>query len=143
MMRGVFVMAALVATLALPAAAQALSQEQVNAQLRADPEIWASLTALATARELARRCDSLDERTVRGRMHVVGLYNRARGFGATRAQIMAFVEDPGERRHLRAEVMDWFASHGLRDGDPEPGFCALGRQQIAARTLAGSFLAAR
>ena len=135
--------ALLLAALALPAQAQDLSQAQVNERLRGDSEIWTSLTALAIARELARRCDALDERTVRGRMHVLGLYNRARGLGASRSQILAFVEDEGEKARLRAEVLAWFATRGLRDGDAQPGFCALGQQQIAERTLAGSFLAER
>jgi hypothetical protein len=142
-MRRAVLTAALTAALALPAGAQALTQAQANALLRGDAEIWGSLTALAIAREVARRCDAIDERTVRGRMHVVGLYNRARGLGASRAQIMAFIDDEAEKARLRTEVTAWFAARGLRENAAAEGFCALGRQEIAARTLAGSFLAAR
>lgn len=128
---------------AAPAAAQATTQAQANALLRGDPEIWGSLTAMAIAREVGRRCPTIDERTMRGRMHVIGLYNRARGLGATRSQIMAFVDDEAEKARLRTEVTAWFAARGLREGSPAEGFCALGRQEIAAGTLAGSFMSAR
>lgn len=133
---------------AAPAAAQATiqapaTQAQANALLRGDPEIWSSLTAMAIAREVARRCPSLDERTFRGRMHAFGLFNRARGLGASRAQIMAFIDDEGEKAHLRREVTAWFAARGLREGSAPAGFCTLGQAEIAARTLAGSFLATR
>jgi hypothetical protein len=142
-MRWAFLALALAAALAAPAAAQATTQAEANAMLRNDPEIWGSLTAMAIAREIARRCEALDERTLRGRMHVIGLYNRARGLGASRSQIMAFIDDEAEKARLRAEVTAWFAARGLRPDDPPEGFCALGRQEIAAGTLAGSFLAAR
>lgn len=142
-MRRAVLTVALVGALALPAGAQALDQAQANALMRGDAEIWGSLTALAIAREVARRCEAIDERTVRGRMHVVGLYNRARGLGASRSQILAFIDDEGEKARLRAEVTAWFAARGLGEGDGPEGFCALGRAEIAGRTLAGSFLAAR
>jgi hypothetical protein len=140
---GAFLLAVALLTAAPAAAQPPRSQAQANALLRADPEIWSSLTALAVAREVARRCPTLDERTMRGRMHVLGLYNRARALGASRAQIMAFIDDEAEKARLRAEVTSWFAARGLREGMPETGFCTLGRTEISGRTLAGSFLAAR
>jgi hypothetical protein len=145
-MRGLVTLAlvaALLGPVAAPVAAQDAAQAQANAALRADPEIWGSLTALAIARELGRRCATLEERTFRGRTHVVGLYNRARGLGFSRAQIMAFIDDDAEKARLRAEVTQWFAARGLREGGPSEGFCALGREQIAGGTLAGTFLRAR
>lgn len=141
-MKGLLTLA-MVALLAGPAGAQATTQAQANAALRGDAEIWGSLTALAIARELGRRCATLEERTFRGRAHVVGLYNRARGLGFSRQQIMAFIDDEAEKARLRGEVTQWFAARGLREGDPAEGFCALGREQIAGGTLAGTFLRAR
>lgn len=137
--------ALLAVTLAAPLAAPAQSntQSQVNTALRADAEIWNSLTALAIARELGDRCPSIEARTLRGRTHVLGLYNRARALGYTRQQIVAFIDDRDEKARLRTEVTAWFAARGLREGAAAQGFCDLGQREISTGTLAGSFLRAR
>jgi len=122
---------------------QAPTQEQANAALRADPTIWNSLTAMAIAREVGDRCPTMETRTMRGRTHVLGLYNHARGLGYSRQQIMTFIDDRTEKARLRAEVTAWFAQRGLREGAAAEGFCALGRTEISTGTLAGSFLRAR
>lgn len=130
--------------LGTPAVAQARGQSEVNAALRADPRIWNGLFALAIAREVSNRCDGpVEARTFRGRTHVLGLFNHARGLGFSRAEIEAFVDDEGEKAHLRAQVVQWFAQHGLSEGSAPARFCDLGRAEIAAGTFAGSFLRAR
>jgi hypothetical protein len=137
----VLVALALVAPTLAPA--QATTQAQANAALRADPTIWNSLTALAIAREVGDRCPSIEARTLRGRTHVLSLYNHARGLGYSRQQIMTFIDDRAEKARLRTEVTAWFAARGLREGAAADGFCALGRTEISTGTLAGSFLRAR
>lgn len=133
--------AALAAAPAIPAAAT--TQAEANAGMRADGQIWGGLTALAIAREIGNRCPSIEARTFSGRAYVVTLYNRARSLGYSRAQIMAFVDDEGEKARLRREVTAWFAARGLREGSDPEGFCRVGRDEIAGGTLAGSFLRAR
>lgn len=139
-MRGVLATAL---ALALAGPALGSTQAEANAALRADAEIWGGLMALAIAREVSDRCPGLEARTFRGQTFVLGLYNRARGLGYPRAQIMAFIDDEAEKARLRTEVTAWFAARGLREGAAPDGFCTLGQAEIAGQTLAGSFLRAR
>jgi len=132
--------AALLALALLAAPAHAETQAEANAALRADPEVWSGLMALAIANEVSERCPSLEARMFRGRTYVLGLYNRARSLGYPRAQILAFIDDEGEKARLRREVTAWFAARDLTESSDQAGFCALGRDEIAGQTLAGSFL---
>lgn len=135
--------AALSLGLAAGAAAQATTQAEVNAALRADPQIWTSFVAMAAAREIRDRCPTIDSRDFRARAHVLSLYNRARGMGYSRAQIMAFIDDEGEKARLRAETIAWFGRNGVQVSDGADAFCALGQAQIAQGTQTGSYLRAR
>lgn len=132
----------LAGALALAAPAAAATQDEANAALRGDAEIWGGLMALAIAREVADRCPTLEARTFRGQTFVLGLYNRARDLGYPRGQILAFIDDEGEKARLRREVTEWFAARGLSESSDPQGFCTLGQAEIAADTLAGSFLRA-
>jgi len=134
--------AALILSL-LAAPAWATPQAQVNAALRADPAIWGTMQAMAIAREIDRRCDTIERRSLRARAQLLSLYNRARALGYTRTQIEGFIDDEAEKARLRAEVLRWFGSRGLAADAPAEGFCALGRAEIAAGTPAGSYLRAR
>lgn len=134
---------ALSLALAVGAPAQATTQAEVNAALRADAQIWDAFVAMAAAREISSRCAGIEAREFRARTHVVSLYNRARSMGFTRPQIMAFIDDEGEKARLRAATIAWFGQNGVRVSDGAEAFCALGRSQIAQGTQTGSYLRAR
>lgn len=129
--------------LLLASPALATPQEQINATLGGDAELWAGLRALAIADEIRNNCpEGIEARTLRATSRVLDLYNRARSYGYSRAEIRAFqVHDTTETR-MRAEVGAYFAQNGVRVGVTET-YCALGRSEIAAGTPAGELLRAR
>ncbi|MCB1390699.1 MAG: DUF5333 domain-containing protein [Rhodobacteraceae bacterium] len=128
--------------LGLAAPAIAASQDEINATLSADTEIWQGLFALAVGDQIRTHCDSIDVRTIRTTGFVYSLYNRARDYGYSRAEIRAFQTADSTEARMRAEVQAYFALHGVREGAPET-YCALGRSEIASGTQAGELLRAR
>ena len=132
--------AALMLAVAVPAGAT--TQDQVNATLGADADLWRGLFALALADQIRTRCDTIEARTLRSTAFVLSLYNRARDHGFTRDQIRAFQRADSTEARMTAEVMAYFASNGVREGEAET-YCALGRAEIAAGTQAGELLRAR
>ena len=131
-----------VATLGLAAPAHATSQDEINATLQGDAEIWSGLRWLAIADELRNNCDSIEARTFRTTGFVLGLYNRARDHGFSRQEIRAFQTADSTETRMRAEVSAYFAQHGVREGAPDT-YCALGLSEIAAGSQAGELLRAR
>ncbi len=133
----------LAAGLGLSAPARANpTQDQINATLAADPQIWQGLFALALADEIRNHCEAIEARTLRATSFVYGLYNRARDHGYSRDQIRAFQRADSTEARMRTEVMAYFTQHGVREGVPD-SYCALGRSEIAAGSQAGELLRAR
>jgi hypothetical protein len=137
------VMALMAGPLVGAASAQASPQTQVNATLRQDARIHASLLAAGIAVAIAERCPAITSRDLRIRTDALGLVNHARGLGYSLSQVRAFVDDRAEKDRMRAQVRDWFAARGLRDSDPADGFCALGRQQMAENAPAARYMRAQ
>jgi len=132
---------ALAATLfAAPLAAA--TQEEINATLGADTEIWNGLFAIAVADQIRENCDSIHARTFRATRFIYGLYSQARDYGYSRQEIQAFQHDDAVGDRMRAEVMAYFAEHGVRAGAPDT-YCALGVAEISADSPAGHLLRAR
>ncbi len=137
-----FLIATLMAGLALTTPAQAATQAEINATLGADAELWQGLFAVALADEIRTQCPTIEARTIRATTFVYGLYSRARDYGYSRAEIRAFqVADSTETR-MRAEIGAYVAQHGVREGASET-YCALGLAEIAAGSQAGELLRAR
>jgi len=134
--------AAASAALGLATPAMATPQDQINATLAADAQLWQGLFALAVADEIRKHCDQVEARTMRATSAVWGLYNRARGYGFSRQEIRAFQTADSTEARMRAEVLAYFAANGVREGAPDT-YCALGRSEIAAGTQAGELLRAR
>jgi hypothetical protein len=125
-----------------PAQARTQSQAQVNETLRADREIWDGLFWMAVAHELRRVCSTIDARMLRALPYANALYDRARGYGYTRAQIKDFIEDEAEVARMRVEVLRYLTANGVREG-VEDTYCARGRVEIAAESRAGQLIRAR
>ncbi|WP_127104066.1 DUF5333 domain-containing protein [Pararhodobacter zhoushanensis] len=134
--------AVVAATLGIAAPVQATSQEEINATLQADPQIWRDLFSLAVADEIRKNCETIEARTLRATGFVLGLYNEARSRGYSRQEIRAFQTADSTETRMRAEVMAYFAEHGVREGAPDT-YCALGLSEIAAGSQAGELLRAR
>tara|TARA_R110002124_G_scaffold54062_3_gene154272 strand:- start:3353 stop:3775 length:423 start_codon:yes stop_codon:yes gene_type:complete len=120
----------------------AAPQEEINATLGADTEIWNGLFAIALADQIRENCDSISARNFRAMRFIYGLYGRAREYGYSRQDIQAFQRDDAVGDRMRAEVMAYFAENGVREGASET-YCALGLAEISADTPAGNLLRAR
>lgn len=132
----------LLAMLAIPAAAQGLTQAQVNQTLRDHPQISAGLFTVAFATAIRDICPSIDGRFFRGLSFVNTLQDQAIELGFTRAQIRAFVEDEAEVARMYDRVRAHAAERGASEDEPET-VCALGRAEIAANTEVGRLLRQR
>ena len=122
--------------------AVATTQDEINATLSGDAELWAGLRALAIADEIRNNCPEVEARTLRATSRVLELYNRAREYGYSRDQIRAFQRADSTEARMRREVLAYFAQNGVREGVSET-YCALGRSEIASGTPAGTLLRAR
>jgi len=140
MIRGLSASALALTLLALPVTAA--TQDEINATLSGDAELWAGLFSLAVADQIRENCDSLEVRTLRTTAFVYDLYGQARDYGYSRREIRAFQTADATEARMRAEVAAYFAQHGVRAGDPET-YCALGLSEIAAGSQAGELLRAR
>ncbi|GAB4263538.1 MAG: DUF5333 domain-containing protein [Pararhodobacter sp.] len=133
---------ALIAALSVGAPALAVSQDEINATLAGDAAIWSGLFTLAVADQIRTHCPTIEAREFRATRFVWTLYNAARAYGYSRQEIRAFQTHDSTEARLRAEVMAYFAEHGVREGEPET-YCALGLTEISAGTQAGELLRAR
>lgn len=137
---------ALVAAVAILApgmvGAQARTQAEVNAALRADPEIFNGLFVMGIAHGIRDTCPTIEARMLRGHSMALSLYNRARSLGYSYNEIRAFLRDQENKDDLREIVIAYYNERGARVEQPET-ICALGLAEIAAGTPAGALLRAR
>ncbi|MEZ5751041.1 MAG: DUF5333 domain-containing protein [Paracoccaceae bacterium] len=133
---------ALVGTAALTAPVHGATQDEINATLAADPQVWQGLYALALADQIRTNCPTISARTLAATSFVWNVYSRARDHGFSRDEIRAFQVHPSTEARLRAEIGAYFTQHGVREGQPET-YCTLGQAEIAAGTEAGELLRAR
>jgi hypothetical protein len=134
--------AAALLSLAPAPAAQAATQDEINATLGADTELWQGLFWLAVADEIRKNCDQMDARMLRAVSYVSDMYDRARSYGFSRQEIRGFQTADSTEVRMRADVGAYFAQNGVREGDADT-YCALGRAEIAAGSPAGHLLRAR
>ncbi len=127
---------------AATAAAAAQSQADVNTSLRSDPEIYNGLFSMAVADQIRRHCEAIDARMIRAISFARSLERRARALGYSEPQIRAFLDSRDEKDRMRAEVLRYFETRGVREGEPET-YCALGRAEIARNSQAGALLRTR
>jgi hypothetical protein len=135
-MRAVLPMLSLLVVIGASASA-ATTQAEVNAALRGNPAVYDGLFTAGLIKHIVDTCPSVEGPSRLSRTtFFLGLYNRARGMGFSRAQIEAFVEDKSEQDHLRALVKAHLEKQGVA-ADKEDSVCAYARAQIAARTELG------
>ncbi|MFA5581396.1 MAG: DUF5333 domain-containing protein [Paracoccaceae bacterium] len=89
-----------------------------------------------------KNCSSISARKLVAFQKLYALRDHALSQGYSRAQIESFVDDRAEKARLRAIASDYLARAGARDG-VEDSYCAIGRAEIANRTLTGVLLRAR
>ena len=122
------------AVLASPAAAlDPLSQEKY---------INDRLIAARIADRIRRTCPTIDGRILYAYGEARKLKSYAQKKGYSNAQIDAFLDNRQEKDRIYAVAEDYLKRKGARADDPQ-SFCAVGRQEIANRSVIGSLLVAK
>ncbi|ARC37581.1 hypothetical protein A6J80_15480 [Paracoccus yeei] len=122
------------AVLASPAAAlEPLSQEKY---------INDRLIAARIADRIRRTCPTIDGRILYAYGEARKLKSYAQKKGYSNAQIDAFLDNRQEKDRIYAVAEDYLKRKGARADDPQ-SFCAVGRQEIANRSVIGSLLVAK
>lgn len=122
------------ALLASPAAAlEPLSQEKY---------INDRLIAARIADRVRRTCPTIDGRILYAYGEARKLKSYARNKGYSNAQIDAFLDSKPDKKRIYAVAEDYLTRKGAKPGDAQ-SFCAIGRQEIANKTIIGSLLVAK
>ena len=107
--------------------------------LSKETEISEGLIAAGLAIELARVCDDLDVRMVRGALFLRGLEQRASQMGYSDAEIDEYIDDSAEKARLESVARARLAQMGAVTSDPST-YCAIGRSEISKDTVVGRLL---
>ena len=126
---GMIRLAALIALLAAPAAAD----------IADEPDITARLLIAGEVDILRRQCPEVEARRVQGTAYLMGIANLAMSKGYSRAEIEAYVENEAEEARLRKIVRQRLRAKGARRGDVA-AHCAVARAEMAAGTQVGRLL---
>ena len=129
----------LIAALAIPVAAAAATAKPA---LRDVPEIEETLFTVALANEVARKCDRIDARRLKGYRILFDLRARANQLGYSDSEIRAYVESDSEKTRMRARGMAYLSANGVDPDAPET-FCTFGLAEIAKSSAIGVLLRAR
>lgn len=125
-------------SLAVLAALPALA---AKVPLREEQHIVDSLVAARVADAIRKTCPTISARffIVLSKTNELKAYARAQGYAE--GEVKAFLKDGAEKARLKALAADYLAKAGARAGDAE-SYCAVGRAEIAAGTLAGALIRA-
>jgi predicted transcriptional regulator len=113
----------------------ALAQVALNQNDR----ITESLVAAQAADMIRKTCSSISARYIVVYQKMGELEDYARAEGYTEDEVRAFLKDKTEKARIKALAQDYLTKLGVVEGDEE-SFCQAGRDEIAAKTLAGSLL---
>ena len=100
------------------------------------------LTSARIADRIRRECPTIDARILYafGEARKLKAYAQKKGY--SNKQIDAFLDSKAEKKRIYAVAEDYLTRHGARPGDAA-SFCAIGKKEIAGKTLIGSFLVAK
>jgi hypothetical protein len=107
--------------------------------LRDVEHVREGLISAGIAIEVAKKCDGIDVRLLRGISFLNSLKSHAEGLGYTRAEIDAFVDDRAEKDRLEAVARERLRSMGAVEGQWST-YCAVGRAEMAQGTQIGRLL---
>jgi hypothetical protein len=105
-------------------------------------EINEGLLAVGIADEIRKQCASISPRYVKALTFMNSLEDKARDLGYTDEQIKAYVTSKAEKAKMRAKGEAYLVDAGAKKGDAE-SYCTVGREEVAKRSLIGSFLRVR
>ncbi|WP_102108177.1 DUF5333 domain-containing protein [Oceaniglobus roseus] len=124
---------------ALAATTFAGAQAQALVPLEKNPVVVDGFYNIGLADEIRKNCPTISPRLVRAWNYLMSLKSYAEKAGYSEAQITALRKNKPAREALRARIRADLAKRGAKPGSPE-GYCAVGREEIAADTPAGRLL---
>jgi hypothetical protein len=89
------------------------------------------------ADRIRRECSDISARFAYAYSQARALQRYARDLGYSDTEIDAFLDSKADKDRVKAAAEAYLAANGATD---EAGFCALGRREIAAGTVAGSLI---
>ena len=100
------------------------------------------LIAARIADRIRRTCPTIDGRILYAYGEARKLQGYARKQGYSKAQIDAFLDSKPDKKRIYAVAEDYLTRRGAKSGDAQ-SFCAIGRQEIANKSIIGSLLVAK
>ena len=100
------------------------------------------LIAARIADRIRRTCPTIDGRILYAFGEARRLKSYAQNKGYSNAQIDAFLHDKAEKKRIYGVAEDYLTRKGAKANDPQ-SFCAIGKQEIAAKSIIGSLLVAK
>lgn len=100
------------------------------------------LIAARIADRIRRTCPTIDGRILYAFGEARRLKSYALNKGYSNAQIDAFLHDKAEKKRIYGVAEDYLTRKGAKASDPQ-SFCAVGTQEIAAKSIIGSLLVAK
>ncbi len=107
--------------------------------LEKEPHINQSLMAGVAGDEIRKNCPGISPRylVVWDKLYKLKKYAISKGYD--RDRVKAFLKDPAQKARVRAMAQAYLKAHGVKPSDRE-SYCALGRQEIANKSLIGVML---
>ncbi len=128
--------------LATIAATSALAETNALPPLSTNEYINTRLIAAGIGHEIRETCPSISARMFYALWQAKKLQDYALDLGYSHDQIDSFINDMNEQRRVTGAVKVYMAENGVVEGNTE-SYCALGRAEIAKKSIAGSLLRAR
>ncbi|MTH34630.1 hypothetical protein GL279_08460 [Paracoccus limosus] len=100
------------------------------------------LIAARIADRIRRTCPTIDGRILYAFGEARRLKSYAQNKGYSNVQIDAFLHDKAEKKRIYGVAEDYLTRKGAKANDPQ-SFCAIGKQEIAAKSIIGSLLVAK
>jgi hypothetical protein len=100
------------------------------------------LIAARIADRIRRTCPTIDGRILDAFGEARRLKSYAQNKGYSNVQIDAFLHDKAEKKRIYGVAEDYLTRKGAKANDPQ-SFCAIGKQEIAAKSIIGSLLVAK
>lgn len=110
-----------------------------KAPLRDVPSIDNPMFSVAMAIEISDKCPSIKPRTLKGLNFLVGLANKAKAMGYSKAEIDEYRKSEAEKARMRTKGEAYMRDKGL-DPTSTQDLCKLGQMEMAANSQIGSFL---
>lgn len=130
----VALVALIVASLATSAVAA-----QTPPPINEEPHIHKTLFAAAVGALILQSCSTVFPRYLRIKTKIDELEAYAHDMGYTDEDIRGFLDDKDEQKKMRRAANRYLRKHGVVKGNPET-YCALGRAEIANKTLTGQVI---